>query len=222
MLTTLGSAVNSVNETLLFGGRLSKRDSDRISDFIASRQGLPGSYCGLFAPLKNELDKSFKLFTGELINSNVAARHIIGEEALRLLKEIGSRKKEARVAIAHAEQAFSRQLIASQQQGSDPGIYCCGKCTAAYWRTLSTGWMPDARERLAKGMKSLRKLRAEGKWRRFPFYYTVLCLCELPEEIAREEIDYAQPACERSYKRLKATDAYRLQKAKILEAALGR
>ena len=61
---SLGEVINDVNSTLLFEASIAYSDANRISRFIASRQGLPGSYGGLFAPMEGELGKPYRLFTG--------------------------------------------------------------------------------------------------------------------------------------------------------------
>jgi hypothetical protein len=63
MLNTrsLGATVNAVNEAFLFGEQITKSDANKISTFIASRQGLPGNYGGLFAPAEGELVSSYRL-----------------------------------------------------------------------------------------------------------------------------------------------------------------
>jgi hypothetical protein len=225
MLNThsLRETINEVNEVALFSGRISEPSAKQISEFIAGRQGLPHSYYGLFAPLDDEVKKPFPLFTGETIRSDASARHILGEESLRILKVLGDPSTSVQQAIERAQEDFGRKLMSNKALGYGVGTYCCGNCTVAYWRALTTRWIADAGERLEMGMKDLKNARNAGKWRRFPFYYTALCLTELEKDIAREEIHYIQPTCERALKFLRAKDAHYQQKsailAKILETA---
>jgi hypothetical protein len=81
---------------------------------------------------------------------------------------------------------------------------------------LTTGWIDDAEERIRAGMVNLANSRQNGKWRRYPFYYTVHCLCELPNELANAERKYIQPSCERVLKGLKPNAEYYRQKSAIL------
>ncbi len=39
--------------------------------------------------------------------------------------------------------------------------------------------------------------RGDVRWRRFPFFFTLLWLVELPADLAREELAYASGLCER-------------------------
>ena len=100
----------------------------------------------------------------------------------------------------------------NQERGDWIGMYCCGTCTVAYWRALTTNWIADAEMRLSLGMRSLKDARQDGKWRRFPFYYTVLALTELPGDIARDEMAYILPSCERALKFLRQDDSHQKQK----------
>jgi hypothetical protein len=222
MLNThsLGATINAVNEAALFSARVSEPTVKQITEFIAGRQGLPHSYWGLFAPLDDEVKKPFTLFTGETIRSDASARHILGEESLRILKVLGDTSPSVQQAIEHAQEDFGRRLMSNKALGYGMGTYCCGNCTVAYWRALTTHWIADAEERLEMGIKDLKNERQAGKWRRFPFYYTALCLTELDKELAREEIRYIQPACERSIKNLRSNDAHYHQKSVILTKIL--
>jgi hypothetical protein len=222
MLNTqsLGATINAVNEAALFSARISEPMAKQISEFIAGRQGLPHSYWGLFSPLDNEVKKPYPLFTGETIRSDASARHILGEESLRILKVLGDRSPSVQQAIERAQENFGQKLMINKERGDGMGMYCCGNCTVAYWRALTTHWIADAEARLEMGMQDLKYARQAGKWRRFPFYYTVLCLTELERDIAREEIRYIQPACERSLKFLRANDAHHHQKSAILTKIL--
>ena len=51
-------------------------------------------------------------------------------------------------------------------------------------------------------MKYLKENRKEqGRWRRFPFYYTLLAIMEIPGSQAINEIRYSAPVLERMLKR---------------------
>ena len=82
------------------------------------------------------------------------------------------------------------------------GMYCCGLCSVAYWRHVMVGGLDRNEQRLAAGMEALRTHRTDdGRWRRFPFYYTLLALSELDLELALDEMRYAAPLLERYVKR---------------------
>jgi hypothetical protein len=218
MLNTrsLGATINALNEAHLFGDAISKPVARQISEFIAGRQGLPGSYFGLFAPIEGELEAPFRLFTGEPIATSASARHILGEESLRLLKVLDGKSAPVQLAIGRAQENLEGRFAEAKRRGYGIGTYCCGKCTVAYWRALTTGWIADAEDRIRAGMVDLRNCRHDGKWRRYPFYYTVHCLFELPPDLAEAEKEYIRPTCEGALERLKPYAMHYKQKSAIL------
>jgi hypothetical protein len=48
----------------------------------------------------------------------------------------------------------------------------------------------------------------DGRWRRFPFFYTVLALTEIHMLAAAEELRYAAPVCEKLLKQNATGDVY--------------
>jgi hypothetical protein len=57
--------------------------------------------------------------------------------------------------------------------------------------------------RLANGLAALRRRRdGEGRWKHFPYFYTLLALSEMDAAFVREEIQYAARGVERSLRRL--------------------
>ncbi len=157
-------------------------------DWILSRQGLRGAYRGLFAPTEKDL-QGVKLLTGEPLCS-AALRHILGEEALRSLIIWSF---ESHSAVKRAKESF----IHSIERAGDPsaktsGFFCCHKCTVAFLRAL-VAVKPDGWETtLARGIANIGKKRSgDGKWRGFPFYYTLLTLSEMDTPFAKAELRYA-------------------------------
>lgn len=217
---SLGATLNAVNTALLLNQPIPKAQAAAASAFVAGRQGLPGNYGGLFAPVAGELSAPYRLFTGDPALTGASARHILGEEALRLLLVLGSRTPAVQGAIGRAQEAFAAQLARVQEGRGGKGTYCCGKCTVAYWRALNTGWLPDAEARLHEGMVALKQAREQGQWRRYPLYYTALCLSELPSDLALAERRYARPHCEAAQGRLQLKSALFRQRAAILEGLL--
>lgn len=218
---SLGATVNAANTALLLGQPIPKTQAAAVSAFLAGRQGLPGSYGGLFAPFADELLTPYRLFTGDSQTlTGAAMRHILGEECLRLLRVLGTNTPAVQKAIGRAQEAFAAQLEKVQGRVGGKGTYCCGKGTVAYWRALNPRWLPDAEARLRAGMAALKEARHQGQWRRYPLYYTALCLNELPRDLALAERRYARVHCETALARLRKGAAHCRQRAAILEGLL--
>ena len=77
---SLAATLDTVNEALFFGRALSQSDKKKAVVWIAGRQGLRGSYAGMFAPTESDI-RGVKLFTGESTNSMASTAHILGEKA---------------------------------------------------------------------------------------------------------------------------------------------
>jgi hypothetical protein len=83
--------------------------------------------------------------------------------------------------------------------------------------------MSKKRARLSGGVEYLRDHRdGRGRWRRFPFYYTLLALVEIPGRPAAAEISYASPVLERMLRRRGRGDRFDLRRRTLAERALAR
>lgn len=186
------------------GKALPAPERSRAARWLVERQGLPGAYGDSFAGFPAELARGILVFTGERITS-ASARHILGEEASRALRSLRVREPAVRAALQRADAGLLRCLAraALDPRNTNPGKFCCGKCTVGLWRNLLSGGLDRQEERLRKGVAgALRAQRTgDGKWRVFPFWYTVLALSEMDLPEARAELKYAALSLERAAKR---------------------
>ena len=196
--TSLSQTVDAVNAAHFDGQAVPTSERGAVARWIAARQGLPGAYGGTFAGFPAERSRGIVLFTGERIAS-ASARHILGEEASRVLRVLGVRDRSVTRALEEADEGLSRCLAraAEDPRKRNPGLFCCGKCSVGLWRNLLTGGLDRTEERLQHGALHLRSVRdGEYGWRRFPFWYTVLALSEMDDNGAVAELKYAAPALE--------------------------
>lgn len=199
---SLASTVDAVSDACFFGVKIPVRTSVAVSEWIAGRQGLPGSYANTFAPTGKDA-RGLRLFTGEMIRTRAGMSHILGEEACRVLALLRVDRRPVQVALERALAGLAARFQAAEAQGTPPGFYCCGACTAAYWRNLALGRLARSEARLRSGLAELKRLRDGcGKWRRFPFFYTCLALTEIELDLAKAEMQYASAYWERNLERL--------------------
>lgn len=120
---SLARTIDAVGHELFFDARIPKNEARRVARWLANRQGLPGSYAGMFAPTARDFAKGIRLFTGERISSHAATAHILGEEACRalLLLDVGS--EEAITALARATRSMDRRLRSSESGGGRRGFF---------------------------------------------------------------------------------------------------
>jgi hypothetical protein len=222
--TSLSRTVDAFNAAMFERQTLTADERRKAALWIASRQGLPGAYGDTFAGFPGERTKGIALFTGERI-TNASARHILGEEACRALLSLRVRDAGVQGALDRASAGLRRCLDRWTQdpRHTNPGTFCCGKCTVGLWRHLLAGGLDRQDERLREGVTYLRSMRSgDGKWRRFPFWYTVLALSEMDVPGARDEIKYARPLLERAAERTPARDLYARRRHELAARALSR
>jgi hypothetical protein len=182
-------------------------------EWVLSRQGLEGSYHNLFLLTSQDLTQGVHLPTGEHIKTNVATRHILGEEALRTLIVWNL---ESSKPVKEATKGFN-QII---EIGGKNGSYCCYNCTIAFLRTLAVTKTDARDEILDKGLDKIKKAQSsDGRWRGFPFYYTLLFLSELDSPYAKNELKHAKKAAERLLKHYSGSDRISLFRRLALKAA---
>ncbi len=197
---SLAATVDAVNEAFFFGRQLSAGERRQAADWIADRQGLKGSYAGMFAPTERDFAQGLTLFTGERIATRAGSSHILGEESCRALILLGCPTPKAKDALAKATAGMLKRLGPLSRRVD--GRYCCAKCSCAYWRHLTVGGLADQTEQLQAATKTLKARRdGNGKWQGFPFYYTLLALSEMDVRDAFHELLYAAPVLERYLKR---------------------
>ncbi|MCK4396077.1 hypothetical protein KAW96_05720 [candidate division WOR-3 bacterium] len=218
---SLAKTIDRVNKRLFLGQSVSKKEKEEVARWIASRQGLQDSYANMFAPTKRDLMEGIRVFTGEKITSGAALRHVLGEEACRVLIQLNVSKASVKDALKRATKGMISRLKQSERWFYKSGMYCCGTCTVSLWRHLVVGGLDNAEGRLTVGMKALRKHRiGDCKWRRFPFFYTLLALSEIDLPAAKSEMKYAAKVLEgflkRSQKKTKINQYRRVLSERIL------
>ena len=200
---SLGDTLDAVNAVLFENLSLSDDERAAAAAWIANRPGLPGSYAGMFAPTKYDYAFGALTFTGETIVSHAGAGHILSEEACYALSRLVVDSLEVREALKRALRGIFQRLDQAEVQGIFSGVHCCGMCTVALWRHFSASGVREDQRRLEHGLAALNRARdGKGRWRRFPYHYTLLALSEIDLPAAREEICYAAKGVESALRRL--------------------
>src|SRR5512133_1597057 len=83
---SLGKTVDAVNEALFFGEKIDAATREATAEWIAARARMSGAYePEMIAPTPVDIKHGFRLFTGELVSTGAGVRHVLGEEACRVL-----------------------------------------------------------------------------------------------------------------------------------------
>lgn len=189
--------------------------------FVASRQGIKGSYRGaLFAPLPDDRSLGLLTPTGENASpSGAAVMHVLGEEAAGLLAKQGETVGYDYEAVWDMiGSRFGCGFTAGEAGGAR---FCCKRCSVAWWRAVSAGKPAEWEEILATAVTMLTADRQSGsRWQHYPFYYTVLTLTEMPIPEATSELKAVRPAIERAFSRLTVNTTADYFRHKALRTAL--
>ena len=220
---SLASTLDALNEAYFFQQPVSVPEKEQVARWIAGRQGKPGSYANMFAPTYADYSGGIRLFTGERMNSRGGTAHILGEEACRALLLFGVHSADIDGALNRASLGMMDRLDICERRLGTIGMYCCGTCTPALWRHLAAGGLKDGEAWLSAGISILKSRRdGKGRWRVFPFYYTLLALSEISLPTAVEEMRYASQACERYLRRSPQDDKYFRRRRALVERVLAR
>lgn len=189
---SLANTIDNVSDALLFGKKISDNDKEEISEFIVSRHGKYGSYANMFAPTEYDMKNDLILFTGEKIKTGAGKSHMLGEESSRILRKLNVHTKSIDTALKEADEGILGRIKAGQD---DPryvhGTYCCKSCTCSLWLNLSSGGLGNDTQMLKSGLKWLKKFRdGKGRWKSFPFYYTLYTLNEIDLKYSADELKY--------------------------------
>ena len=120
---SLASTIDAISDALFFGRRIAASEVRRVAEWLASRQGLPGSYSGMFAPTAQDYARGIRLFTGERISSGAATGHILGEEACRALLLLDADVPEASAALVRATRSMDNRLRQSESGRGRRGFF---------------------------------------------------------------------------------------------------
>lgn len=217
---SLALTLDALNEAYFFQRSVSTSHKEQVAEWIAGRQGKPGSYANMFAPTDDDYSGGIRLFTGERVNSRAATGHILGEEGCRTLILLGVHSNSVDDALNRASLGMTSRLEKGDRLS---GMYCCGTCTPALWRHLAVGGLEDGEAWLSAGMGTLKSRRdGGGRWKGFPFYYTLLALGEIDLPSAVEEMRYASQACERYLRRSPKDDKFSRRRHTLVERVLAR
>lgn len=218
--SSLAKTLDAVNQVFFTGQKLTKADRVEVARFIASLQGQKGSYANMFAPTKKDRERGIQLFTGEKMTSVGGSAHILGEEACRALHLLKVPDKKIQRALAEATAGMQERL---NPYAYKEGIYCCGRCSAALWRHTVVSDFRNPEKLLSAGMKTLKERRdGKGRWRSFPFYYTLLALTEIDIPAAVREMRYAAPSLERVLRRKPTGEKFDNRRRILAERVLAR
>ncbi len=195
---SLSGTIDAVSARLAYGEPISATERGDLVAWLLDRQIRSGRGCGMFAPFPGESKSGVRLFTGERLRTRVAVRNVLTLESARVLSALTGEAPEIRSALARTSGAMRRACFAV----SHCVIGECAHSSIAYMRDAASERSGSRRKWIEDHLHVIREHReGTGRWKRFPFYYTLLALLEVGTPAANAELEYARPACRRVFER---------------------
>ncbi|MGD0091458.1 MAG: hypothetical protein ABSE73_16185 [Planctomycetota bacterium] len=218
---SLSGTLNSIRLARLRGDAIPKEAREKAASWIASRMSAPGSYRGLPAPTSSDYHAKLRLFTGETVGSHAGTGCKLGFEAAWALSVLQPTDPQTADAAAICRRRVIERY--AQEQARRQGMYCCYSCSVAGWPALHAAGGGEAARLLGAAMALLLADRSgPARWARFPFWYTVLALAEMPLPAAVEELRYAASALESALRPSKKRDTFVLRRRLLARHVLGK
>lgn len=218
---SLSQTIDNISEALLFGFDIDKNEKEQIADFLLERHSAAGAYANMFAPTDPDMKQDLILFTGEKIKSNAGRRHMMGEEASRILYKIELKSNAVITALRESDESIATLM---KKHDSPLGTYCCKTCSCSLWLNISSGGLNYDSDMLKAGLEFLKLHReTKGTWKGFPYFYTLYVLNEIDPELAIDELRFAAKSILRWINRKRNEETkYILRRKFIGEAILNK
>lgn len=188
--SSLYNTVTQVARFLFDGGTLSPAERAGLAEWILSHQNRQEGF--IFHPTSDEMAAGIRLFTGEKPRTRLLTANAVELETLRLLALIQPEAGQVQQIFQEADARLAGLCFA--------GVCTTGECahaSIAFLRYRAARDLAGSAPSVSHALDMLRQdRRGGGRWRRFPFYFTLLWLVELPADLAREELAYASGVCE--------------------------
>jgi hypothetical protein len=216
--SSLVATLNSAADALFYQKSIPTSLRKNYASLLVSHQVQSGSHSGFFLLLEDETTSESRLFTGERIYSKFARQHIQLIEATRLLNLL---------AMDNSTVAKSVQIADERMNAMCYSKFCikgeCKAITIVYMRYLASSSQDNSVRRINSLLRQLAGHRdGKGKWKGFPYFYTLLMLSEVNDPLATHELQYATPAFPKQPVSTASSDDFSRRRQEILNLVLSR
>lgn len=205
--------LDSLNEAILLLNRF-HRDGDEIDfkqvvEFIVGQQVRFGNDAGIFIESRDVSRPMMRTYTGEKLQTHLAAKNILTVEAVRALILSGSSTPHSRIAIEITDKWLEKQCFSDFCTAGE-----CKHSSIAFIRYLNAC---RKSKRVEDHIAKLSKFRdGKGGWKGFPYFYTLLALSEIDSPSADTELQYAFANAEQRFKNSRSEELYNSRRNEIL------
>lgn len=182
---------------------------DQVVDFIVGQQIRHGRDAGVFVESRNVSRSKARVFTGERLQTHLAAKNILTMESARALILTGSSSESVYLSIALAKEWLENQCFTNFCPTGE-----CKHSSVAFMRYLNVLGSIDRLERMVSKLSKFRD--GNGGWKGFPYFFTLLALAEIDSPIVEDELQYALTSIEQRFKRSQSVEPYMTRRNEIL------
>ncbi|MHA1136260.1 MAG: hypothetical protein ACTSSE_07220 [Candidatus Thorarchaeota archaeon] len=206
MLDSLEEAILLVERSHKSGDGL---NLEQVAEFITGQQVCYGNDSGVFVESRNVSRSKVRVYTGEKLQTYLAAKNILTIESARALVLSRSNSDHVRSSIALADSWLENQCFSD---------FCAtGECrhsSVAFIRYLNALGNTDHLESMISKLSKFRD--GSGGWNGFPYFFTLLALTEINSPIVSDELRYALTHTEKRFKRSCSDEPYTSRRNEIL------
>ncbi len=212
----LVDAVSDANGAFSFGEK--RFDGSLLAKWLLERQIQAGRNSGLFQPTDEDYAER-RLPTGEYLKTKLATVHVMSQEAGRILHVLAPEEPAIADAVAKSAARLSETCYALQ----DCTIGECAASFIGYVRFLAAVFGDEATPEITWRLRTLSNHRGgNGRWKRFPSYYTLLVLSEIGLPTAQDELTYAKTLWSPGARMAPVEEPYAERRSRLLAAVQAR
>ena len=145
---SLANTINNLNDAWFYSRPIPTGEKKQVAFWLAGRQGLKGSYHGMFAPTPKDFASPIRLFSGDVVKSGGSKAHVLGEETLRALIKLDMKDDVVTKAFKLGRDAMNDVIQRDEKKRNveHQGYFCCPTCTSAYWRAMTVDSLSKSKE----------------------------------------------------------------------------
>jgi len=205
--------LDSLEEAILLLGRSHRSgdvlDFEQVVEFIAGQQIRYGRDAGIFVESRNVSRSKPRVYTGERLQTYLAAKNILTIDSARALILSGSTSDVVQSSITLVDSWLEQQCFSDFCAAGE-----CRHSSLAFIRYLNACSKTDRLETMISKLSKFRD--GKGGWKGFPYFFTLLVLAEIESPIANDELSYALASLERRFKRSRSEEPYATRRNEIL------
>ena len=181
---SLGQLVERLNQLEWEQSFLMTAERQKIVEYLLHFYTGHQKYLG-FELAQADFRHGARLFTGERLRTQLGLNYVLSLEICRQFRMMDGFTVETGEILEAVEKRLQKLCFVN----NDCTLGECAYCGLAFWRYLLVSGRPDRDARVRRYLDVLRTHRdGNGRWKQFPFYFTLLVLFETKNPQADEEL----------------------------------